>query len=826
MNIVTPDLVQLGAVARDKADAIRLAGQLLVRGGVVEAGYVAGMHARERTMSTYLGGGVAIPHGTFDDVRFIRRTGISVVQIPAGVEWEAGERAYLVVGIAAVGDEHVDVISRVAGVVEDRALARALIAASDPADVTAYLNGTGEPAAGEAWEAPLEVELVLQNQTGLHARPAREFVDLAKTFQCDIRVQHADKTVNGKSLVSLLTLAARRGATIRIEAQGPDEAAALAALSAAVHAGLGEGTGEGDAQAAFALSVPAASGPVSDDPRLLRGVAASPGLAVGPVHHVRAPQSVIAPDAVAGSPTQERARLKDALAAARTELGGLRDRLAERAGEAAAGIFDVHAEILQDPELVSDALHLVEEGATAARAWKATLDRRAAMVAGLDDALLAARAADLTDVAGRMLRILGVGMAPAPLPDHPVVIVAPDLSPSQTSAFEAGRVLGVCTAAGGPTSHAAILARALGIPSVVGAGADVLSWPEGTTVVLDGSAGTVLGVPDASERLAAEAAIATRAERRRVEAADCWAPAITSDGRRIEVLANVGSAAEARLAAAAGAEGVGLLRTEFLFLDRATPPGEDEQRAVYAAVAAAVGGKPVTVRTLDVGGDKPLAYLPMPPEANPFLGLRGLRLCLARPELLREQLRAIVRASPAGTLRVMFPMVTDVSELRAARAMLAEIASEVKVPPLEVGMMVEVPAAALLADSLAREVDFFSIGSNDLTQYTLAMDRGHATLATRADGLHPAVLRLVQLTIQGAHAAGKRVGLCGELGTDPVALSILVGLGLDELSVSVPAVPAVKAQIRAMSYEQARALADRALSCATAAEVREKAVSR
>jgi phosphoenolpyruvate-protein phosphotransferase len=271
---------------------------------------------------------------------------------------------------------------------------------------------------------------------------------------------------------------------------------------------------------------------------------------------------------------------------------------------------------------------------------------------------------------------------------------------------------------------------------------------------------------------------------------------------------------------------VGLLRTEFLFVDRAAPPSEDEQRAAYAAVAAALGGKPVIVRTLDVGGDKPLAYLPMPPEANPFLGMRGLRLSLARPELLRAQLRAIVRASPAGKLRVMFPMVADVSELRAARAMLADIAAEAKVPPLEVGIMVEVPAAALLADSLAREVDFFSIGTNDLTQYTLAMDRGHPTLATRADGLHPAVLRLVERTVQGAHAAGKWVGLCGELGTDPVAVPILVGLGLDELSVNVAAVPAVKALIRAVSYEHARALAARALSCTTAAEVREKAVAR
>jgi phosphocarrier protein FPr len=287
----------------------------------------------------------------------------------------------------------------------------------------------------------------------------------------------------------------------------------------------------------------------------------------------------------------------------------------------------------------------------------------------------------------------------------------------------------------------------------------------------------------------------------------------------------VGSAEEARRAAAAGAEGVGLLRTEFLFLDRALPPSEAEQREVYAAIATALGGRPVIVRTLDVGGDKPLPYLPQPPEANPFLGVRGLRLCLARPELLREQLRAILGAAGAGHLRIMLPMVADLGELRAARALLAEVAAEVSGPALEGGIMVEVPSAAILAHAFAPEVDFFSIGSNDLTQYTLAMDRGHPTLAAQADGLHPAVLRLIELTAQAAHAHGKWVGLCGELGADPVALPILVGLGLDELSVNVPAIPAVKARIRALSFEQARELAARALRCSTAGEVRSKAIT-
>ncbi len=316
----------------------------------------------------------------------------------------------------------------------------------------------------------MDVELIIQNRTGLHARPAREFVNLAKTFQCDIRVQHAARTADGKSLVSLLTLAVKRGLAIRLEAHGTDEAAALAALTAAVRAGLGEEPGEGEAKAAPAQEPPVSIRETADDPRLRRGVAASPGLAVGPIHHLHASQSAVAPDAVVGSPAEERARLAAALAAARRELGEIRDRLVLRAGAAEAAIFDVHVEILEDPELVSAVLDWVEQGDPAARAWKTTLDGRAAALARLDDVLLAARAADLTDVAGRVLRLLGTGAALAPLPDHPVVIVAPDLSPSQTIAFDAGRVVGICTAAGGPTSHAVILARALGIPSVVGAG--------------------------------------------------------------------------------------------------------------------------------------------------------------------------------------------------------------------------------------------------------------------------------------------------------------------------------------------------------------------
>jgi phosphocarrier protein FPr len=289
------------------------------------------------------------------------------------------------------------------------------------------------------------------------------------------------------------------------------------------------------------------------------------------------------------------------------------------------------------------------------------------------------------------------------------------------------------------------------------------------------------------------------------------------------VSANVGSPANAEAAFKTGADGIGLLRTEFLFLDRAVGPDEDEQFRVYRTIAEAMGGRPVIVRTLDIGGDKPVAYLPMKPEANPFLGERGIRLCLNQPDLFREQLRAILRAAPYGNLQIMFPMVSDLAELRQGRALVEEQRRRLEAPPVRIGIMVEVPSAALLADKFAPEVDFFSIGTNDLTQYTLAMDRGHAGLADRQDGLHPAVLRLIERTVSAAHQHGKRVDLCGELGSDPAAVPILVGLGVDELSVSVPAVATVKAQVRALTLASLQPLARRALDCASAAEVRELA---
>jgi phosphoenolpyruvate-protein phosphotransferase len=408
----------------------------------------------------------------------------------------------------------------------------------------------------------------------------------------------------------------------------------------------------------------------------------------------------------------------------------------------------------------------------------------------------------------------------------PGIVVADELAPADAAALDPGKVRGLVTAGGGPTSHGAILARALGVPAVAGAGPAALAVPDGTELALDGEAGTVTVAPAPELRTRLEARAAREEREREAERSAAREPARTRDGHRVEVAANVGTEADAAAAARFGAEGVGLLRTELLFTGRATLPGEEEQSRAYAAVARALPGRPVIVRALDVGADKPLAALPQPPEANPFLGARGIRLLLERPELLRTQLRAVLRVVAEPPLRVMLPMVATLQELRAARAVAERARDEltaegVPVPArLELGIMVEVPAAALSARALAREADFLSVGTNDLSQYVLAAERGNPRVAGLVDALHPAVLRLVAMAVEGAEEAGRWVGVCGELAADPAATAVLVGLGVRELSMSPPAIPRVKRMVRELELPAARELARAALAAGSAAEVR------
>ncbi len=668
-----------------------------------------------------------------------------------------------------------------------------------------------------------QLEIVIQNRTGLHARPAKVLVNLAKRFKSEIHLQHGEKRANAKSMVSVLTLGVVCGSGITVQANGVDEDKAIAEIETAIHLGLGDNDHPAEPRPVSAkneapMKVSPANEPLGLD--VIKGVGAAPGIAVGPIFHFREVEFEL--EDPEWDSNDAGIDLVGALSRAKEQLAVFHQQMNDKKLGAEAAIFDAHMELLDDPELSEAVQARVKNGQSPARAWKSTIDERAAAIAALNDPLLAERADDLRDVGKRVLHLmLGSNDKGVSMPTTPVVVVARELSPSDTASFDPERVLGFGIVEGGPTSHIAILARALGIPAIVGVDESMLALEEKTPVILNGNDGTLTVNPASDVLERAKMAQRRWLEYRRFAQEQASLPAITLDGQRVDVTANAGSIADAAEALNMGADGIGLLRTEFLFLERTTAPSEDEQFSVYRAIAETMKTLPVIVRTLDIGGDKPLPYIHLKPELNPFLGERGIRLCLNRPELFREQLRAILRAAPSGNLRIMFPMVSDIAELRQTRTLIEELRGELGAPPVEIGIMVEVPSAALMADVFAPEIDFFSIGTNDLTQYTLAIDRGNSALASKHDGLHPAVLRLIAQTIDAAHKHGKRADICGELGSDAAAVPILLGLGMDELSVSIPSVPTVKAQVRMLKISELQPLAREALHCSTAQEVRE-----
>jgi len=669
-----------------------------------------------------------------------------------------------------------------------------------------------------------QLEITINNETGLHARPAKTLVNLVKQYKSNVVIWHGEKRANAKSLISVLTLGASKGSQLKIEVDGEDEDNALQQIEFAILSGLGEGE-EAQPEKPASKSTQKVEKPheqkvIPVKENMLKGVGAAPGIAIGPVFQFQ--RQEISIDDVSDGLVLDWERLQDALARAREQLNNLNHQMIMKGLKAEAAIFDAHLGLLDDPELTEAVQARIQKGQDALKAWKETIEDNAMVVAALNDPILSARADDLRDVGRRVLRLMvGKEDAVDSLPDKPVVIIARELSPSDTISFNKDYVLGFCIVNGGPTSHTAILARALGLPAIVSIDESVLKLENDAYVIVSGTDGIVTFNPSSEELKSAEQARNKWLEQRRLAMEQANAPAVTADGRDVEVVGNAGSLADAEKALKMGAAGIGLLRTEFLFLERTTAPSEDEQFEVYRSIAATMGKLPVIVRTLDVGGDKPLPYIKMQREENPFLGERGIRLCLNRPELFRQQLRAILRASQHGNLLIMFPMVGDIDEYVQARAMIDELEKELNIPRVSTGIMIEVPSAALMADVLAREVDFFSIGTNDLTQYTLAMDRMHPALAGKQDGLHPAVLRLIAKTIEGAHKHGKWAGICGELGSDPFAVPILIGLGIDELSMNVPSVPMVKAQIRTLKTTELQELAQQALECSTTLEVRE-----
>ena len=558
----------------------------------------------------------------------------------------------------------------------------------------------------------------------------------------------------------------------------------------------------------------------------LQGVAASSGIAIGPAYCFFPPDLVI-PSRKPESAEQELARFASALKQAREELQKLHEVMVQRAGEKDAAIFEAHQMILDDPAFIKKVRKAVEGGQIIEQAVVSATDELAKMLAGMANEMFAARAMDVKDVGRRILRIL-LGLPDCALGsmDVPSIVIANDLTPSDTASLDPKLTLGFCTASGGLTSHSAILARNLGIPAIVALGEDLVkSVPAGTMLVLDGQAGTLLINPSPTAVKDFKNKQLEREQHLQQVRALAGQPAQTTNGRRVEVAANIGDLASARDAVQNGAEGVGLLRTEFLYLDETQPPSEEKQYNTYREIFEVMGQRPVIVRTLDIGGDKPPSYLPFPNEMNPFLGWRAIRISLDRPELFKTQLRAILRAAEGYQARIMFPMIVDLDELRRARKVVDEVKQELDAERLPyakdvpVGIMVETPAAAVLVDVLSEAADFFSLGTNDLTQYTLAVDRGNATIAALYQPLHPSVLRLVKQTIDLAHSRGKWAGMCGELAGMAKAIPILLGLGLDEFSMGPRAIPEAKHLISRLDDEKCRLIAEKALSLGTAAEI-------
>jgi phosphoenolpyruvate-protein phosphotransferase len=640
---------------------------------------------------------------------------------------------------------------------------------------------------------------------GLHVRPAALVVGALRPFAARVEIAAHGRSADARSAVAMMALGAHAGDLVEISAIGADAESALDAIAPLFAP---------ESAASVAVQAIAASH-VEGDARRIRGVVASRGVVAGPT--VQWTQAEIDVAERGAGVSGETAALDRALDTVRGHLG----EVARASGGERRALAEAHSQLLDDPQIGSQARAAIGRGRSAGFAWREATRAVASVLADLPDERMRERAADLRDLENQVLRVLA-GKPPVSQRELPAdaIVIADELLPSQLMALEASRLGGICMARGGPTSHVALVAAATGIPLIVAAGPRVLGVADGTMAILDAEGGWLDTVPEAGAIDSVRGGKARRESEALADRAAAQAPSLTRDDVRIVVNANAGGVDEARLAAANGADGVGLLRTEFVFVDRREAPGEDEQLDRLREIAAALGGRMLTVRTLDAAGDKPLAYLPMPREDNPALGLRGVRATFLAPSLMRAQLRAILRVDPPAQCRIMFPMVNDAGELRQLRELVAECARELGREVPAVGVMIETPAAALQARELAESADFLSIGTNDLSQYTLAIDRGHPRLAAGLDALHPAMVRLMAVTADGAIGRKRSVSVCGALASDVEALPILVGLGIHEVSVTPAAVPRIKRVARSLDASRCRAAAHDAIEARDAAEVR------
>ncbi|GAA3953189.1 phosphoenolpyruvate--protein phosphotransferase [Allohahella marinimesophila] len=735
--------------------------------------------------------------------------GAAVVQLKTPLQF-SGERLHMLIAIATQSEHHRPLLDRLADLMMSHTLDE-LTKASRAADVVRLLMAT------ELKGQQVVCRLAMPH--GLHARPAAILAKLAKGYESQIWVENLDGSgseVSAQSVTKLISLGAGLGDRLRLTMDGPEAEAALANICEAIAGGLGDPViqlPEHDEDLAQTLQ-PALEPLTAGES--LHGLQGAPGVAIGQAHVMT--DTVFSFARQQGPAVRELERLQHAIDQV---SGALQNKLARTTNTDLAQIIAMHLELVQDPEIRRDAEQHIKTGDSAEWGWQQSFEALAETQEQSTELLLAERAIDIRDVGNQVLgELTGQGTQARVNEEH--ILICEEITPTEISECDPAKVKAIVSAAGGITSHAAILARSLGIPLLVACGPRVMTVTEGTSLIVNCEARTVIIAPDDETLAHARFVIADEQRLNEQAHAQRLEPAITTDGHRVEVMANLTAAKAVNAAIEIGCEGVGLFRSEFIYMAHAQEPSIEAQQAEYASVMDQLGSeRPLIVRTLDIGGDKPLPYMPMDEEENPFLGIRGVRLSLRYPDTLKRQLHALLRAANGRLLRIMFPMVTDLNEWRQIRAIYREVAAGYPEAQIELGIMIEVPSAALMAEAFAPELDFFSVGTNDLTQYTLAIDRGHPVLSRQADAISPAVLKLIDLTVQAADRHGIWVGVCGELASDPLGATILTGLGVRELSMSARAIPRIKARLRTISLPDARSLAARALVAESSEAVRE-----
>ena len=679
-------------------------------------------------------------------------------------------------------------------------------------------------------ESTQEIVLPVRNRLGLHARPAAKFVSTANKFSSGIFVKNLSKNtdfVNAKSINQIITLGIRHGNKIMIASSGIDAGDSILALKKLIESNFNEEELE---FISFTLKEEEERMTPERRADTLSGIPVSPGIAIGPVYIYR-PHIPDIPEYVAPSPDTEMTRFLHAIDEVKNDIERIRQNSSTSMDRYDASIFEAHLLYLNDPALIERTRDIIfKEAINAEAAWQSAIREMIISYKSLGDQLVRDREVDLLDISSQVIsRLTGIRRR-HPEPENAAILVVGELNPSEAAQLKKDKILALCSEKGNKTSHSAIMARSIGLPAVFGIGEDIDKIDENSTLIVDGNQGIIILDPDAVTLARYRDLRDKEIQEKQETISRAFQKASTIDGASVSVVANVANITDIKTALENGANGVGLFRTEFLYMNRLSLPSEEEQYKIYKEAADLLGDRQLTLRTLDIGGDKPIPYLNIKKEPNPFLGWRGLRYCLDEIGIFKTQLRAILRASHERNVQIMFPMVATVPEVRAAKAILVEVMKELSQAgisfnrDIKIGAMIEIPSAVVMGPHLIKEVDFFSLGTNDLTQYVLAADRSNTNVVALCDPFDPAVLMMIRDTIAAAHATGKVAGMCGEMAGDLRALPILLGLGLDEFSMIPTVISEWKEKLRQTSLRKAKELAEQVLQCTSVEEVKSKYV--